>query len=129
LVDDCDLRGGSAVGTVEGTARQQRSPQRGEVSRAPGQSPEAVTQVLNKSFDRIDASHIPALLFDLLDAAQLTQRSVSSLLRRHSARDLLFDLAFKMEAQLVAQIVLDAIALEQRSKPQPNCVEEAHGQN
>jgi hypothetical protein len=65
-------------------------------------------QILQDALDVIQAAHIAALLFDLLDSAQLPEGHVSGFLRRHPFCDLLLNQFLLVEAEFVAEFLLEA---------------------
>ena len=85
----------------------------GRESWTPAQRAQAIPQVLHEVFDASCSPHVPALLFDLLDATERTQRGVPSLLPCHSRLDVVLDLLFEMEAQLFAHLVFQLRLAEQ----------------
>ena len=50
------------------------------------------------------------------DAAELAERCLPCLLRRHAARDVFLDLKINVRLQLAGEIALDGRATEQRSR-------------
>ncbi len=95
-------------------------------ARVPRQRPQAVAGVLHEVLEQADLPGVAALLLDPPDAAERPARRQAGLLGRHPRGQVLVDLALEMEAELVAQLAVDALALEERSEPQRQLVAPAH---
>jgi len=54
----------------------------------------------------------------LVDAAKLASGGVASFVGRHSCRDICCDLAVEVEAEFGVELVIDALAAEERSESQ-----------
>ncbi len=74
---------------------------------------QAVADVLNEILNVVHPAHIPALLFDLLDTTQLTQGSITSLLRRHSSCRAFPCQLFQVEAEFLGEFLVDIVLTEE----------------
>ena len=75
--------------------------------------------VLDRVFDHVHASHVPARFLRLLDAAEGAHRRLTGLLGRHAAGDILRHAPVDVVADLVVEFLLDAVAAEHRSQSKP----------
>ena len=87
-------------------------------------------EVLNRVFDHVHTSHVPARFLRLFDAAEGAQGSLARLLGRHPAGDIRRDTAVDVVADLVVEFLFDAGTANDRSQskpqggqqaPQPHC--------
>jgi hypothetical protein len=64
---------------------------------------ESETKVLHAVVYEVYVTHVPALLFSLVDPAERTQRRIARVIARHSSRDIGFDLPLEVVAELVVE--------------------------
>ena len=83
-------------------------------TRCAPQESQRVAGVASKLVEPGDAPGVATLVLPALDAAHRPQGQCSCLVGRHSARDVLLDLAFYMVAELLVELLLDAGATEER---------------
>lgn len=96
-------------------------------SRVPHEAPEPVAGVAD---DLIDVPHMPrvaAVLLDQRERPQFAPGGAASLFGRHAAGHELVGASLHVEAQLVAELRIDAARPEQRAKPQAQLSGPAHG--
>jgi hypothetical protein len=75
-----------------------------------------VTQVLDRGFEPIQASHIAALFFSLLDVSHRPEREITRLVGRFPGSNLLVDLPLQVVTHFFIQFVLNRTAEKERSK-------------
>src|SRR5207237_6723486 len=83
-------------------------------------------QILNEILDPIYTSRVAALLFGLLDTAQVEARTAVRLFLRHPLRDVFLGFSFEVLAQLVVQFLVRLRPAKQRPQPQWNRVKPVH---
>ena len=81
-----------------------------------GQHAHAEAKVLKQGVDEAHAPGVAAFFLDLLDAAKTAQRRVAGFLRAHPRRNVLLDLLFQMERQLVGEFLVEFLFPEQRAQ-------------
>ena len=86
---------------------QQRKP------RIPPQHAKTKAEVLNQIFDEIYFACLPALLLDLRQAAQRSQRGMPGLFRVHPLGDIVIDLLLQMKLDLFAQLLFRLFSAKQ----------------
>ena len=74
---------------------------------APPEHTEPVSQVSPQIVNDAESARIPTFFLDQLDASEGTQSRVARLLRRHARLDVVLDLSFDMEAQLLGHFVFE----------------------
>ena len=87
---------------------------------------DGVMQILQNTLDEIYASHIPALLLNLREAANGPARGVTRFFQCQTRRQVLCHLLFQVEAQLFLQLRVDLRPAAQRLPSQPQFVDPAH---
>src|SRR5262245_24180942 len=77
------------------------------------QHAQAIGEVLPQLFNEYQPTSITTFLFDLLYAAKVADRGVTSLLRAHAFGDVLADLVLQMKTQFLTEVIFHPTPLQQ----------------
>ena len=88
---------------------------------APPEHTEPVSQVSPQIVNDAESARVPTFFLDQLDASEGTQSRVARLLRRHARLDVVLDLSFDMEAQLLVHVAVEVRPEEQRPETSQEC--------
>src|SRR5262249_6240306 len=86
-------------------------------SRFSGKYASGITKVLPEFLDYPHAPSVPALLLDLLDAAEPQQRCAPGLLRLHATGNVSLDVLLEVVAEFLVKLKLDSALPKERPHP------------
>ncbi len=118
--DDAEHRGVRADAQAEGERDH------GGEARVAAKASRAVLEVLDEGLEKARAPGVAAFLLDTLDAAEAHGGTAPRLLRAQALALPLLGLELEMEAQLVVQLTLGAIAGEEGAQEMADTGERAH---
>src|SRR5439155_578267 len=95
-------------------------------TRTAAQLAKAVADILQKVFQIVYSAHVAALLFDLFHSAQVAKGRVARFLQGRPFCNLLLNQFFQVEAEFVAQFLLDVPLAKERPEPKRQLVQPAH---
>lgn len=75
-----------------------------------------MADVSPRVFDQVDSSHVPALLLDLIQAAEHSPRAPGRRATGKTLVDVLLRLTLDMKAQFLVQVPLDGLAAKDRTQ-------------
>ena len=78
-----------------------------------GEHPQAESHILAKFFDQSASPDVPAFLLDLIDTTESPQGGVASFFGCHPSTEVLLDLLFQVEAQLLGEAIFHSTSAEQ----------------
>ena len=87
----------------------------------------AVAEILSEILDDADVPGVAAFLLALLDSVHRTERRQPRVSRGETFRDVLVGQPLDVKLELFVELVLDAIAAEERSQPQGHGHVSGHG--
>ena len=76
--------------------------------------PQTEAQIAHQILEQAEAAGIAALFLDLDDVPEFPKCSLPGFVRRHAGREIRFDLAIEMLAQLRAQVLIHFAAPDER---------------
>ena len=84
------------------------------------QHAQGVTNVLHRVLDEVDAPRVAAFLLALREAVHGAQGRMARVFGRHALREELLDLSFEVILQFFVEVLLHAVAAEERTETQGN---------
>jgi len=100
-------------GGVGADAESERENSNGGEARGLAEHAESEAEILHKSFEKLRAAGVAAVLFLLFEPAGFESSAVNSFFAREAALDQFLDLTLEMEAELVVEFGLDFAAIEE----------------
>src|ERR1700722_32542 len=99
-------------GRIRSDAKRQRQHRDGHKSRRPCEYAQAVTQILQENFEKVNAACIPALFLNLICSAEFQACSAHGFFARQTGANVLLHLLLEVKLQFLVELAFHCASFE-----------------